>query len=120
MAQSWGDRNTSFFHNAIKNRRNRNRIVSLTTPDGLQTTSEEEAKIQAIRYFKSLLGSPPSTPYLGMDALRSIINKHIPEEHYALMEEIPSDVEIKNALFSIHSNKAPGPDGFNAFFSKKL
>ena len=87
--------------------------------DGLQTSSEEDAKVEAINYFKTLLGSSPPNPYPGKEALRPFIHKRIPEEQHALMDEIPSDAEIKNALFSIHSNKAPGPDGFNAFFFKE-
>ena len=114
-----GDRNTTFFHNMIKNRRNRNRIVSLLTPAGTHTKSEADTKKEAIRYFKSLLGTPPSNPYPGMNALRPMIHKRIPAEHYVMLDMIPNDEEIKNALFSIHSNKAPGPDGFNAFFFKE-
>ena len=114
-----GDLNTAFFHNVIKNRRNRKRIVSLLTPTRSHTKSEEETKSEAIRYFKNLLGSPPSDPYPGLDDLRLIIQKRIPAEYYDMLDEIPNDVEIKNALFSIHSNKAPGPDGFNAFFFKE-
>ena len=113
-----GDRNTAFFHHMIRNRRNANRIVSLITPEGTQTISEEDTKLEAIRYFKSLLGSPPSNPYPGMDALRPIIQKRVPEEYHVLLDAIPTDEEIKNAMFCIHSNKAPGPDGFNACFFK--
>ena len=36
----------------------------------------------------------------------------------AELDRIPSDVEIKNTSFSLHSDKAPGPDGYNAFFFK--
>ena len=35
------------------------------------------------------------------------------------MDVIPSNEEIKDSMFSSHSNKAPGPDGFNAFFFKE-
>ena len=36
----------------------------------------------------------------------------------ASLDRFPSDIEIKNAFFSMHSNKAPGPDGFNSHFFK--
>ena len=45
--------------NTIKKRRNRKRIVSLVTPNGQQTRNEEEAKVEAIQYFKTMLGSLP-------------------------------------------------------------
>ena len=34
------------------------------------------------------------------------------------LDRLPSDIEIKNAFFSMHSNKAPGPDGYNSYFFK--
>ena len=114
-----GDRNTTFFHNSIKNRRNRKRIASLLTPNGLQSKNEEEAKSETIRYFKTMLGSPPDNHYPGMAALRCNIHKRISNKKYTLLDEIPDEAEIKEALSSIHSNKAPGPDGFNAFFFKE-
>ena len=35
-----------------------------------------------------------------------------------LLDTIPSDDEIKETFFSLHSNKTLGPDGFNAHFFK--
>ena len=35
-----------------------------------------------------------------------------------MLETIPNDDKIKDALFSINGNKAPGMDGFNAHFFK--
>ena len=114
-----GDKNTAFFHHSINNRRNRNRIVSLIQPNGIPTTTEGEAKEEAIRYFKSMLGSPTTNHYPGASILRNIIQKRISADHFNLMDNIPTYAEIKDTLFNIHSNKAPGPDGFNAFFFKE-
>ena len=36
-----------------------------------------------------------------------------------MLDSIPSVAEIKDTVFSLHSNKAPGPDGFNAHFFKE-
>ena len=44
-----GDRNSRYFHNSIKIRRNMKRIISLVRPDGTTTTDEAEAKEEAIR-----------------------------------------------------------------------
>jgi len=113
-----GDRNTKFFYNSIKSRKNRKRIVSLITPNGSATGNEEEAKVEAIRFFKSMMGTTASNHYPGSASLRNIVHKRISPDDVAILETIPNDEEIKNALFSIHSNKAPGPDGFNAYFFK--
>ena len=114
-----GDRNTAYFHNSIKNRRNRNRIVSLIQPNGTKTTTEEEAKFETIRYFKMMLGTPSTNPYPGINNLSNIIQKRIPNDQFEFLDSIPSNEEIKNTVFSLHSNKAPGPDGFNAHFFKE-
>ena len=113
-----GDRNTKYFHNAIKGRRNRNNIVKLTKPDGSVTNDITETKAEAIRYFESMLGSNPTNNYPGLNSMANIVNKRVSQDHFEHLASIPNDDEIKRTLFSIHSNKAPGPDGFNAFFFK--
>ena len=49
-----GDRNTAFFHNSIKNRRNSKRIVSLLQPNGVSTQNEGETKAEALRYSQAI------------------------------------------------------------------
>ena len=67
-----------------------------------------------------MLGTPLNTPYLGLGNLRNIIQKRISTDLYNFLDYIPSDEEIKDTLFRIHSNKAPGLDRFNAFFFKEI
>ncbi|CAH9106369.1 unnamed protein product [Cuscuta epithymum] len=33
--------------------------------------------------------------------------------------QLPNDLEVKNAVWSLNQNGAPGPDGFNGKFFKK-
>jgi len=65
-----------------------------------------------------MMGSPTQNPYHGISAIEEIVEKRINPEHTALLEQIPNDIEINEAIFSINSNKAPGPDGYNSFFFK--
>ena len=113
-----GDKNSRYFHMSIKARRNRKRIFILEKLDGKFTSTCDEAKEEAIRYFKSLLGTPPDHTYPGIDMLKSLVNKRVPEGLKVDLDRLPQDIEIKNVLFSMNSDKAPGPDGFNAHFFK--
>lgn len=45
-------------------------------------------------------------------ALKPVITEEINEK----LIEIPTPAEIKEQMFSIHPDKAPGPDGFSASF----
>lgn len=67
-------------------------------------------------YFQSVLGCS-----VGVSVARISVSSSLSsEDHVHLLRSITCD-EIKSAMFSIHGNKAPGPDGFNAsFFKKKL
>ena len=75
----------------------------------MQTRTEDEAKVEAIRYFKTMLGTPPVNHYPGLGALRPYIHKRVSPDLYTILDEIPKDADIKEALFSIHSNKGLWP-----------
>ena len=94
------------------------RIFILEKPDGSFTKNCEEAKEEAIRYFTSMLGSLSSHTYLGKDALMAFVHKRIPVNLMVELDRLPTDIKIQNAFFSMHSNKAPGLDGYNAHFFK--
>ena len=79
---------------------------------------EDKAKCEAVCYFKTMLGSPPLSTYHGIDALKPMIHERISQEHSQYLEQISSYEEIKDDMLSIHNNKAPSLEGFNAFFFK--
>ena len=47
------------------------------------------------------------------------MNKGISRSQFDLLAAPVTSVEVKEALFSIHPNKASRPDGFNAFFFRR-
>ncbi|XP_077228445.1 uncharacterized protein LOC143861405 [Tasmannia lanceolata] len=113
-----GDSNTKFFHSALKSRRNQNSIQGLQDVDGEITTDQSKIFDILVEFFQSLLNSQTNsvTP-----------NDQIPNPRYKLSSEESSHLskpfsseEIKAAVFSQNGNKAPGPDGFNGEFFKKI
>ena len=115
-----GDSNTSFFHNSVKSRFNRNKLVSLALEDGSTISDPVLIKEEATTFFHSILNGSAAQPYPGKSFLSHYISKQISRAHCeSLIEDITSE-EVKKALFSIHPNKAPGPDGFNAFFFQRV
>ncbi|KAK2658664.1 hypothetical protein Ddye_005197 [Dipteronia dyeriana] len=113
-----GDRNSSYFFKAIKERRNRSKILSISGEDDSLIEGDTRVKSEAIGHFQNILGcSMPSRH--GSRSLRNVIDKHISNDQVDYMSREVTNDEIREACFSLHPNKAPGPDGFNAYFFNK-
>jgi hypothetical protein len=111
-----GDRNTKFFHRSLVHRQTSNAVHVLTDEAGNQVYEKDKLGTMAVKYFQQLLTAPPPTPEDNIPRLypTAIPSICIPNLIQAITEE-----EIKMALFSIPDNKAPGPDGFTAYFFKQ-
>lgn len=84
--------------------------------EGVIVFKEEEIAATIERYFCNLF-----TPNIcSLEYMEEVISKAIKpcvtNEQNEKLKAIPSAEEIKEALFSIHPEKAPGPDGFSACF----
>ncbi|KAK3193246.1 hypothetical protein Dsin_024556 [Dipteronia sinensis] len=113
-----GDHNSSYFFKAINGKRNRSKIHTITRDDGSLIEGDILVKKEAIRHFQTILGySRPVSHGIG-STLSKIIDKVISNRQADFMGRDVSDDEIREVCFSLHPNKAPGPDGFNAHFFK--
>ncbi|GJS87046.1 RNA-directed DNA polymerase, eukaryota, reverse transcriptase zinc-binding domain protein [Tanacetum coccineum] len=117
---SWlreGDKNSAYFHKVLKGRVNKNRIMTICDEDGNRYDNSEVAE-QFVKHFEGFLGtSPPVTKITDDDSY--LFERKINENEANLMVREVSDEEIKNALFDIDDDKAPGPDGYTSKFYKK-
>ena len=112
-----GDRNTKYFHAKTKQRRARNRITKLKNSMGVWVETEEGIEQLAVEYFEELFET--SNPG---DFEESIwfITETVTEDMNAVLTAQITDTEIKDAVFSINPEKAPGPDGMTSLFYQKF
>jgi H2-forming N5,N10-methylenetetrahydromethanopterin dehydrogenase-like enzyme len=96
------------------------KLLSLTREDGEVVEEHEVVKSDVIAYFQRVLGVDQMLRVLNEEAVKSAINLKLSStQHHVLAQDVTRE-EIKHAMFSLKNNKAPGPDGFNAGFFKRM
>lgn len=108
-----GDRNTGYFHSTTKQRRAINKIYVLQNTAGEPVFDEEQIAAEISTYFTDLFTSQPGDR---TDTVCKALDQTIGKETNQKLIRKPTAKEIKDAVFSIHADKAPGPDGFSASF----
>ncbi|WJX67493.1 hypothetical protein P8452_51955 [Trifolium repens] len=113
--QDWikfGDRNTRFFHLSTTVRKCKNCIESLQNNDG-ETIEEPKALEQmTVSFFSNLYKAEGDINVWNLRGNFPAINRTT----LAIVEAMPLDCEVKEAMFSMGSLKAPGPDGLHPLF----
>ncbi|KAF9661341.1 hypothetical protein SADUNF_Sadunf19G0058000 [Salix dunnii] len=110
------DHNTRFFHRSLIHRNARNGINRLEDADGVVHTGNLKMGDITVKYYRALLQTNQQ-PCEGNVA--NLYPKVITKEDKDTMKLPVSDKEIKDALFSIPDDKAPGHDGYTSLFFKK-
>ncbi|KAJ9536620.1 hypothetical protein OSB04_un000169 [Centaurea solstitialis] len=110
-----GDGNTRYFHNAVKERKGKNFIRSVCDLNG-NYTYDNGVEAVFVDHFHSILGTEDrmACPDLQHDLFESKLSL---SEALHMIRPI-QDSEIKDAIFSIGNDKAPGSDGFSSKFFK--
>lgn len=108
-----GDGNTKFFHNSVKYRQRRKRIVKLKVGDRwIEGVSEirEEVRSHFNKQFEEENFVRPT--------LDGIEFKKISMEESDCITAVFTMEEVEDAIMSCEGDKSPGPDGFNFTFIK--
>ena len=110
-----GDRNTTFFQRRANYKRKKKLTIKLRDECGVRI---DEPKATADKFtdefhkwFKSNFNSQSCIADLGLNHL-------VTEPENNDLVRLPNLEEVTDALFSIESNKTPGPDVFGAGFFK--
>lgn len=114
-----GDRNSRFFHKITQSRNIRNTIRRIVTGDGRILTAPADIKMEAETHFESFLNcSTPPGQHVSQEEISELIEYRCPVEMVAKLQAPVQAAEIKEILFSIPANKAPGSDGYPMEFYK--
>lgn len=97
----------------------RNTIRRIVTPDGRILTSLSDIKREAANHFETFLNGSIHNPVRASpEVLFELIDHQCSREDAARLMRPVQAAEIKEILFSMPCNKAPGPDGFPMEFYK--
>jgi len=112
-----GDRNTRYFHTSTIIRRRFNRVTALRMEDGSWCTDSISMQQLVVSHFRNLFsedtqqGRSPSMPVASFPQLT--------EPLLQALEGPFSRLDVAAALNHMQPFKAPGPDGFHAFFFQR-
>ncbi|GAU19900.1 hypothetical protein TSUD_95050 [Trifolium subterraneum] len=108
-----GDRNTAFFHRITKIKQAYKNLNSLGIDNNI-VTDPELISNHVVNHFSTLFSA--SNSILDNGLVEEVIPKLVNDNTNNILTMLPSAMEIKNAVFSMNKDGAPGPDGFGAFF----
>ena len=105
-----------FFHEAMIQHRQRNRIFSIKNEEVLRLTQHEEMEYTLVSHFKDLLTEPQTNREEAIGRICiEIPNMITRDQNLALMRAATLE-EVEEIVKGMKKNKAPGPDGFTVEF----
>lgn len=107
-----GDRNTTFFHALIRERRRRS-TIKITNTDGVVVTENKTLLEGAVNHFKEIFSA---SSYCIHEELFEGYPRSVTQEMNSKLEEVPNTQEVWEAIQNLPPDSAPGPDGFTGQF----
>ncbi|XP_028754982.1 uncharacterized protein LOC114714409 [Neltuma alba] len=108
-----GDRNTRFYHLKTTITRRRNRIVALKDSNNDWVSNDKDLTVMVVDFFKKLF-TEENQVHSSLDTSNCF--PYLDDFNYSKLAQLPSEDEIKKAMFSMGPYKAPGVDGFPPIF----
>ena len=111
-----GDQNTKFFQNQCRDRQRWNTIRELKKEDGTAVQGQAAISAEVRNFFEHLYNDEEHVPLCLMEDMASDIPSLISPQTKAQLESPILEEEVTKAIWSLHPDKAPGPDGFPICF----
>lgn len=111
-----GDKNTRYFHTSASTRKRQNSLGNICNDQGEWCANSDEVDALIGAYFKSLFSAG------GVQTAEVIqcVDTKVISEHNSMLLAPFSAIKVKEAVFGMHPDKSPGPDGMNPTFYQKF
>ena len=96
-----------------KGRKARNKRTVIEDETDTPWYEEEQISRVVAQYYSELFTSEPSD---GRSTVHKALHPCITQDMNEKLIRDLTPTEVKKAMFAIHADKAPGPDGFSASF----
>ncbi|OMO57673.1 reverse transcriptase [Corchorus capsularis] len=110
-----GDRNTGYFHTVASSRRQRCIISSIQDENGVCFSDAKSIERIIEGYFKNIFSST-NPNWDNVRSIASLLERRIDDEQGLMLDTDFTFEEIKDAVFQMEGDKAPGPDGMTQTF----
>ncbi|KAL0307384.1 UNVERIFIED_CONTAM: hypothetical protein Scaly_2984900 [Sesamum calycinum] len=118
---SWikgGDKCSKIFFRKINAKRATQRVYQIQNSDGILLLDYPAVTNEFVQYFQQLFGGTRRANQVDLSHLQPFAKNIIQESEAELLNSPIQRQEIKDALFDINEDSAPGPDGFSSGFFK--
>lgn len=111
-----GDLNTAYFHNVVRGKRLRNKVLMLKDIFGNENYSEGSKGNIAVEFYRDLFMSSNPTD---MEPLFEGFQAKVTPNMNEFLTKPISNEEIKDAAFGVKGSSVPREDGLTGFFYQK-
>eukprot|EP00253_Pinus_taeda_P011292 PITA_11292 len=111
-----GERNTKFFHQAMIQHRQRNRILSIKDQNGERVVEQEGIEKVLVEHHKAILVEPLVDKSEAIKEICSAISRLVTDDQNNALMRAANLEEIEEIVKSMKKGTAPGPDGFTIEF----
>lgn len=105
--------NTQFFHSVVQQKRSSTFIKELEDAQGNLVSDSSHLPTMITYYYQSLFSSQVTAED---SALLDLIPSIITSEHNSMLLAPPSIEEVREVVFGLSADSAPGPDDFSGHF----
>ncbi|GAA0172712.1 hypothetical protein LIER_26483 [Lithospermum erythrorhizon] len=119
LREELGDQCTQFFHQKMREHHMRNRMVALRSLTGDTSVTQDDMKEEVIKFYKGLFKEVNDSHEVYLDEVKGYIQNQVPELKKRYLITGITEGEIKNTIFGMGLNRAPG-EVFPAFNTTTL